>query len=158
MDLSGSVTTVYSFPRGSTDGWLPVGSPIEAADGNFYGATTAGGATDNGAVFRITPSGAEAALYSFAGGTIDGEEPQSGVFQAADGNLYGVTVYGGANGLGIVYQITLSGTETVLYSFAGGTTDGANGAHTLIQGSDGTLYGVTYSGGAGGKGTVFEIN
>jgi len=156
--LSGSVTYVYSFPGGSTDGWLAIGSPIQAADGDFYGATAAGGATGNGAVFRITAAGAETVLYSFSGGTTDGEEPESGLIQAADGNLYGVTPYGGADNDGVVYRLTLGGAETVLYSFAGGTTDGANPQEDLIQANDGTLYGVTYGGGASGDGTVFEIN
>lgn len=158
ITLDGSVTYLYSFPQGSTAGWLPVGSPIEAADGNFYGATVAGGVADQGAIFKITLTGAETALYSFAGGTTDGEQPQSGPIQASDGNLYGVTPYGGASNVGIVYQLTLTGTETVLHSFSGGTTDGAIGEDGLVQASDGTLYGVTVSGGASGKGTIFEIN
>lgn len=159
ITTDGSFTPLYSFSPGSPDGFLPVGSPLQASDGNFYGATAGGGAVNSsGVIFKITPGGAETALHSFAGGSTDGDEPQSGPIQASDGNLYGVTPYGGASNNGIVYQLTLSGTETVLYSFAGGTTDGAGGEDGLVQASDGTLYGVTYSGGASGKGTVFEIN
>ena len=156
---SGSITTLYSFPGTTSDGVGPVGEPIQAADGNFYGATAGGNASlVFGVVFKITPGGAETVLHSFTGGTTDGEEPQSGPIQANDGNLYGTTPYGGANNDGIVYQLTLNGTETVLHSFAGGTTDGANAVDGLIQAGDGTLYGVTTSGGASGKGAVFEIN
>lgn len=159
ITTGGSVTFLYSFSSGSSDGFLPVGTPLQATDGNFYGATAGGGAVNSsGVIFKITPGGAETVLHSFAGGATDGEEPQSGPIQASDGNLYGVTPYGGASNDGIIYQLTLTGTETVLYSFAGGTTDGAGGEDGLVQASDGTLYGVTYSGGAGGKGTVFEIN
>jgi hypothetical protein len=47
---------------------------------------------------------------------------------------------------------------TLLYSFPGGPTDGELPSGTPIQASDGTLYGVTYSGGASGNGSIFEIN
>lgn len=51
------------------------------------------------------------------------------------------------------------GTETVLYSFRGGATDGANPwGGGLVTDSAGTLYGTTYSGGSNNDGTVFKIN
>lgn len=146
---AGTESVLHSFAGGPADGDTPAGSLIQTSDGNLYGVTSSGGASNHGVVFKITPGGTESVLYSFAGGTADGAQPHG---------LYGVTPYGGASNDGVVYRLTLSGTETVLYSFAGGTTDGASGEDGLVQASDGTLYGVTYSGGASGKGTVFEIN
>jgi uncharacterized repeat protein (TIGR03803 family) len=155
----GTLTVLYSFSGGTTDGEFPTGTPIIARDGNFYGATGGGGANSiNGVIFKITPGGAESVLYSFGGGAADGEQPENGPIQASDGNLYGVTEYGGASNDGIVYEISLSGAETVLHSFSGGTTDGATPVGTLLQAANGDLYGTTYNGGANGKGTIFEIN
>ena len=73
-------------------------------DGNFYGTTSAGGdATGDGTVFRITPAGALTTLYTFTGGN-DGSQPQAGLTLGSDGNFYGTTAYGGANGDGTVFQ------------------------------------------------------
>lgn len=90
----------------------------------------------------------------------NGNEPNhTQLIQATDGNLYGVTSYGGANGSGVVFQITTSGTLTAIYSFCSlaSCADGANPYTSLIQASNGDLYGTTYSGGATGNGTLFKI-
>jgi uncharacterized repeat protein (TIGR03803 family) len=94
-------------------------------------------------------------LYSFAGGT-DGANPSAGLIQDSSGNLYGTTYKGGTAGFGAVFKITSAGSESVLYSFAGGT-DGANPLAGLIQDSTGNLYGTTYGGGTTSVGTVFKL-
>jgi uncharacterized repeat protein (TIGR03803 family) len=58
--------------------------------------------------------------------------------------------------LGIVFSLTGAGTLSTIYNF-GGSGDGENPEAGLIQGSDGFLYGTTYSGGAKGAGTVFKV-
>ena len=97
----------------------------------------------------------ETIFYSFAGGT-DGELPVVGLIQASDGNFYGTTLFGGNNGVGTVFKISLQGQKTVLHSFAGGT-DGATPRSALIQASDGNFYGTTLYGGNNAGGTVFKI-
>ena len=92
-------------------------------------------------------------LYSFAGS--DGAQPTAGLVQGSDGNFYGTTSQGGANGEGAVFKITPSGTLTTLYSFAG--SDGAQPAAGLVQGSDGNFYGTAGVGGANNAGTVFRL-
>jgi uncharacterized repeat protein (TIGR03803 family) len=154
---SGTETVLYSFAGGSSDGSHPEGGLIQGSDGNFYGTTDAGGANGDGTVFKITPSGTETLLYSFAGGSSDGSNPTAGLIQGSDGNLYGTTFLGGANGHGTVFKITPSGTETVLHSFAGGFSDGESPEASLIQGSDGNLYGTTLDGGFSSVGTVFKV-
>jgi hypothetical protein len=62
-----------------------------------------------------------------------------------------------SNGAGAVLQISLGGTESVLYSFSGGS-DGEAPYGSLIETADGTLYGTTSSGGANANGTVFQMN
>jgi uncharacterized repeat protein (TIGR03803 family) len=152
---SGTETVLHAFPKTGSDGETPYAGLIQGSDGNFYGTTYFGGANNLGAVFKVTPSGTETLLYSFAGGS-DGEHPYAGVIQGSDGNFYGTTYQGGASGYGTVFEITPSGTETVLYAFAGGS-DGANPEAGVIQGRDGNFYGNTFQGGAGSVGTVFKI-
>lgn len=98
------------------------------------------------------------ALYSFGGISSDGQNPVAGLIQGSDGSLYGTTSFGGAKDDGTVFALSpSSGIETVLYSFAGGSTDGANPMGGLIQVSDG-LYGTTVYGGANNNGTAFELS
>ena len=151
----GTETVLYSF-TGGADGLQPRGRLIQATDGNFYG-TTLGGASNSGAVFKITPTGSETTLHSFAGGTSDGANPQAGLIQASDGNLYGTTSGGGTDSRGTVFAITTGGTYDVLYSFRNNGSDGANPFAALIQASDGNFYGTTLNGGAHAMGTVFAI-
>src|ERR1017187_4579276 len=101
-----------------------------------------------GTVFQINPSGALTSLYSFTGGN-DGGNPQAGLVQGSDGNLYGTTYGGGTNGDGTVFKISTGRAYTSLYSFTGGN-DGANPWAGLVQGRDGNFYGTTERGGAGG--------
>ncbi len=154
---TGTETVLYSFAGGTNDGSTPQGSLIQASDGDFYGTTVSGGASNEGTVFKITPGGTETMLYSFAGGTADGANPESNLIQDSDGNFYGTTYLGGASNEGTVFKLTPDGTETVLYSFAGGTTDGANPQGALIQAADGNFYGTATNGGPGNMGVVFEI-
>lgn len=122
---TGAETVLYAFGGGTLDGANPYGHLIQADDGNFYGTTNSGG-TGNcsggcGTVFKITPSGVETVLYSFAGGTADGESPGFGLVQASDGNFYGTAGAGGKFNSGVVFKLTPVGVETVLHSFGGNT-------------------------------------
>ena len=154
--LAGSVSILASL-GGTGDGSKPYGNLIQATDGNLYGMTQHGGANGNGAVIKLTPTGTESVLYSFAASG-DGTNPQGSLVQATDGKLYGMTPSGGANATGTVFAIDLtSGTESVIHNF-GGPGDGTAPYGSLIQASDGNLYGMTSGGGANGAGTVFEIN
>lgn len=141
---------LYGF-GGSPDGSGPIGTLLNVG-GTFYGMTQFGGASNNGTVFSITPSGTYNLLYSFAGGS-DGAQP-FGRLANVGGTLYGATQFGGASNDGTVFSITIAGAETVLHSFRG--TDGAN-PQTGLTNVNTTLYGTTAKGGATGNGTVFKI-
>ncbi|MGO8794836.1 MAG: choice-of-anchor tandem repeat GloVer-containing protein [Candidatus Sulfotelmatobacter sp.] len=177
VDTTGKETVLYNFcstgGTSCTDGNFPFAGLIEDAAGNLYGTTERGGANNKGTVFKVDAAGTETVLYSFCsvGGTscTDGYSPEAGVIEDAEGNLYGTTLLGGANtsinfgfDSGTVFKLDTTGKETVLYSFCsvGGAncTDGFGPAAGLIQDAAGNLYGTTGSGGAGGDGTVFELN
>ena len=166
---TGTLTTLYRFcsQTNCTDGEGPYAGLVQAANGDFYGTTEYGGTNGEygGTVFKITPSGALTTLYSFCSQTncADGTEPKAGLVQAADGEFYGTTFSGGANGYGgTVFKITPSGSLTTLYSFCsqGGTscTDGEAPYAGLVQDTNGDVYGTTYYGGANNGGTVFRLS
>jgi uncharacterized repeat protein (TIGR03803 family) len=156
---SGRLTTLYNFcaRRECMDGKNPAGLVL-AKDGNFYGTTANAAPTSGGTIFRVTPGGTLTTLYTFCpDGCTDGQGP-NWLVQAADGDLYGTTVGGGA-GDGTVFKITLSGTLTTLYSFCtqNGCKDG-EGPNGIIQAADGNFYGTTYVGGSDSNyGTIFRI-
>jgi uncharacterized repeat protein (TIGR03803 family) len=137
---AGEQMVVYSFSGGS-DGSGPTAGVVQASDGNLYGTTSFGGASNAGVVFQITPAGKEAVLHSFSIGTTDGYFPLYGLIQASDGNFYGATVLGGTNGDGTVFEVTPAGVETILYSFTG-IADGESPSSGLTQGGDGSFYGT----------------
>lgn len=130
---------------------------IQASDGNFYGTTYSGGTQSSGSVFKVDSSGNLASLYEFCSQNTcaDGSAPQAGVLEGADGNFYGTTSGGGANGKGTAFKLSPSGTLTTLHSF--NTTDGAAPSAGLIQATDGNFYGTTPQGGAHASGTVFRL-
>jgi uncharacterized repeat protein (TIGR03803 family) len=107
-------------------------------------------------VFKVDPTGNETTLYSFTGGA-DGGAPVASLVRDAAGNFYGTTSEGGAYGAGVVFQLDLTGNETVLHSFTGGA-DGGSPMAGLIRDAEGNLYGTASGGGAYGNGVLFELH
>jgi uncharacterized repeat protein (TIGR03803 family) len=145
-------TVLYSFPGGS-DGANPRSRLTFDSSGHLYGTTFQGGAYGYGTVFELSPNGSggwnETVLYSFCseGGKncTDGEYPYSYVLFDSAGNLYGTASEGGANGSGVVFELSPVGkswTETVLHSFSSG--DGSDPSSGLIMDKAGHLYGTTW--------------
>ena len=99
---------------------LPGPAWVEGSDGNFYGATSRGGVSNKGTVYRITPAGVLTLLHSFVGAPTDGEYPLAGLLKASDGNFYGTTFIGGASNEGALFKITPAGVESVVHSFSSG--------------------------------------
>lgn len=153
---------LYHF-QGGLDGVNPgQGDLVFDAQGNIYGTTWAGGSSDKGTVYKLTPSNGgwiETILHSFTGGN-DGGSPVSGVILDSAGNLYGTTLYGGAGNRGTVYRLSLSNgvwVEQVLYSFQG-NSDGELPSGGLIFDSQGNLYGSTTQAGINFGGTAFMLS
>ena len=95
----------------------------------------------------------------------DGASPQAGLVQGLNGNLYGTATYGGAAGNcqspcgGTIFEVTQDGSFKVLYQFCSqaNCADGNSPYASLLQATNGNLYGTTYAGGANDAGTVFEV-
>ena len=169
ITTNGSITILYSFGAiidktgNPADGSSPLAPLIEGADRNFYGTTYSGGTNGNGfgTVFRITTNGNLTTLYSFGaiqdtnGQALDGANPQGGLVQSGDGELYGTTSAGGKNNSGTVFQISTNGTLLTLYRFSGGNDGSEPEAGLVLLGN--TLYGTTASGGSQYLGVVFSL-
>lgn len=161
MSPSGTLTTLYNFcsKANCADGAGPVAALVLGTDGNFYGTTTGGGTANLGTVFKLTPPGGLATLYSFCSqaSCADGEVPLASLLLAADGNFYGTTLLGGSfPSFGTIFKITPGGRLTTLYSFSG-QADGGCPEGGLVQNSNGTFYGTGSCGGNEGGGTIFTV-
>jgi uncharacterized repeat protein (TIGR03803 family) len=151
-------TILYSFSGGTTDGENPYGTVIQATNGLLYGLTKFGGVLNSGTIYSYnTNTNVKTHLYSFSGSP-DGLYPEGSLVQASNGKLYGTTVRGGVLGYGTVFSFdTVTNIKTTLGHFSGGT-DGMYPLESLIQASDGQLYGTTASGGTNNYGTIFLYN
>jgi len=158
--LAQTLTVIHAF-SGPPDGSRPSTSLLPSKVGGKltgYGTTSSGGSTNKGTVFNVSAAGLTV-LYNFTGGA-DGANPQAGVVGDGAGNLYGTTYAGGdlscnaPYGCGTVFEVNQAGTETVLYSFTGGTDQGMP-LNSLLRDSAGNLYGTTSN---PGDGNVFKVD
>lgn len=152
------LSTLFTFD--GTNGADVPGALIQGTDGNFYGLTENKGAV-SGTAFKIKPDGTLITLYNFCSQTncTDGEHPIGSLLQTVNGNLYGATLYGGANDGGEIFQMTPSGVLKVIYSFCSlaNCADGSAPLAGVVLGLNGNLYGTTSYGGAEQNGTIFEL-
>jgi uncharacterized repeat protein (TIGR03803 family) len=179
INSAGVETTIYSFCSlaNCPDGANPAAGLVEAADGNLYGTTQHGGVdtaaygfyTDGcGTVYKLTSGGQLSTLYRFCAdhSTIDadGRFPYAELVQAADGELYGSTSYGGRNSnSGTIFKISTAGAFQLLHTFCAqfNCADGAEPRSALSQAADGNLYGTTLGStedGGNEWGTAFKIS
>ncbi len=168
ITTGGALTTLHSFcsEADCADGGAPVAPLVRATNGSFYGTTAIYGEHSGGTVFEITPAGTLTTLHSFCSETncADGNYSLGGLTQATDGNLYGTTSSGGANGWGTVFRVAPGGALTTLYNFCSETqcADGAYPTAALAEDTNGNLYGTASLGGnpcqSDGCGTVFRLS
>lgn len=168
MTPNGLLSTLYTFctEPNCSDGSYPSTRLALSPTGKLYGATYGGGVNGSGTIFQITPSGKLTTVYDFCSqpSCSDGSNP-SELIQASNGLMFGTTQSGGKQGGGTVFQVTPSGTLNTLYSFCSQAScvDGSSPT-SLVQGTDGDLYGITQAGGANclnflpsGCGTIFKL-
>lgn len=162
-------SVLYAF-SGAPDGAQPYDGLIFDSAGNLYGTASAGGASANGVIFKLTPTSGgtwtESVLHSFTGGYggYGGKYPYGDLIVDAAGNLYGTAYQGGApQGYGVVFELLTSRgkwTEKVIHVF--GNTPSANPVAGLVMDATGNLYGTTMLGAnqtscGGGCGTLFKL-
>ncbi len=137
-------TDLHDFNAGAGDPTnFNSGRLAQARDGNFYTESRAGGTSNQGAVFKVTPSGTVSIVYSFNGTT--GSAATGGMtLGPSDGNLYGDTFSGGTSNDGVTFKVTPTGTYTALHNFTN-TGDGINPVNALVVGTNGNFYGLTDS-------------
>ena len=146
---------IHHFTGGTTDGWLPYGSPVISGT-KLYGMTSDGGLYSNGVIYGCDSDGTGyTLLHHFGSVTDDGAEPHGSLY-AAGGVLYGMTRYGGGtSGKGTVFSLNAGGGGyQVLHRFS--ETDGEWPDGDLALQGD-YLYGMTSSGGVHDGGVVFRI-
>jgi uncharacterized repeat protein (TIGR03803 family) len=160
-------TVLYSF-TGRSDGGQPYKGVTLDAQGNLYGTAVIGGKHGAcpedgcGVAYKLTNSGGtwtQTVIHFFTG--TDGYGPGAGLTFDKAGNLYGMTAVGGANGLGVIYQLRPQPDGTwrlrVIHNFTGGKDGSSGSAGRLLLDNAGNLYGVATTGGANGKGTAFKL-
>lgn len=152
---------IYSF--NADNGYAPISGLLLDASGNIFGTTQDGGVYGNGTVFEVVFAGgvaSETVLYSFQGGSSDGEIPQGTLVMDKAGNLFGTTYEGGNSDHGIVFELSPSQggwTENIIHAFGSASGDGCYPVGGLVMDSTGNLYGTTVGCGTGNDGTVFEL-
>ena len=130
-----------SFYRVFYDGVGSVARLVEGRDGALYGTTQGGGSNAVGTVFRLTRnSGDYSVLHSFGSGATDGQNPQAGLMQAADGTLYGTTSEGGDLNFGTVFKLWPPETPDMI-----GVTIADGAAQVSFAGVTGYQYQVLRS-------------
>jgi len=157
LDTKGKETVLHAFV--GPDGGNPFAGMILDKAGDLYGTTAQGGKGCGGyygcgVVFRVSKTGQETVLHTFA--KSDGSNPAADLIRDSAGNLYGTTEFGGL-GYGAAFKLTSTGNETTLYSFMG-TPDGLGPLGGLVRDLAGNLFGTASSGGVSdGPGIVFKI-
>jgi len=132
------------------------GNFIQASSGLLYGMSQSGGDNTNGSIYTLDIAANQfSTIHSFNG--TDGAGPWGSLMQAANGILYGMTNEGGQFGKGVIFSVDPTNNEySVLLNFDATNGDGPKGS--LMQASDGKLYGVTRRGGLFGKGNIFRYD
>ena len=155
ITASGVKTELFEFTNATG---RPEGGLVLGPDNKYYGTTESGGSSNLGIYYRISHAGVFETLGNFTGAA-NGGQPFGEMVLASDGNLYGTTSSGGSGSQGTIFRLNTAGVLTTVFNFPNDNTlAGSTPRGTLIQGSDGNLYGTTLGGGANNRGVIFRLN
>jgi uncharacterized repeat protein (TIGR03803 family) len=155
-------TVLHAFTGHADGGVGSLGALLVDGSGNIFGVTEIGGNHSAGTAYEIAAgTWTFTTLYAFKG-TPNAGYPYGGLIADSHGNLFGTTYYGGAHGLGSVFELKHNQNNTyqemLLYSFNGGTSDGSSPTSTLYADAGGNLFGTTSAGGGTCDcGTIFKL-
>jgi uncharacterized repeat protein (TIGR03803 family) len=159
LNRNGSGFSVVHHFLSSGDCRNPQAELLEGSDGRLYGTAYSGGGFGPGGIFRLNKDGSGyQTIYGFKTTGSDGQSPLAGLIEGVGGYLYGTTEFGGISNKGCIFRIAKAGTNYTRLRDLGAVAGGAvSSGGTLLQHSDGFLYGTTYSGGVSNLGTVFKL-
>ena len=155
-DILANILTPKVIFNGA-NGSAPFGNLVLGSNNSLFGITNGGGSNYSGVLFEYNFT-SNFFLKKIDFNSINGINPQGSLVRALNGKLYGMTYKGGANNLGVLFEYDpLSGIYLKKNDFSG-INDGSGPRGTLLQGSNGKIYGMTYSGGICNFGVLFEFN
>jgi uncharacterized repeat protein (TIGR03803 family) len=163
ITTAGVFTEIYGFT--SAAGYGPCTGVIQGKDGKLYGATNQGAANNFGNIYKLTTAGVHTDLHDFNQTTDASCVDNAGrtnvnLLQVTDGSFYGVNGSYGPNGNGSIYKLTSANVFTA-FLFPNPPVDGNAPLSTLIQNTNGLVYGTTPSGGPTScspcQGTFFSV-
>jgi uncharacterized repeat protein (TIGR03803 family) len=143
---------------GASNGMFPLGSLIQASDGNLYGLTNSGGAYSKGVLFQYNPATSSLIKKVDFAGASNGSNPISSLMQATNGKIYGMTFWGGAHDNGVLFQYDPANSNLVVNVNFAGASNGSNPQGAVMQASNGKLYGMTKFGGTNNLGVMFQFD
>jgi uncharacterized repeat protein (TIGR03803 family) len=171
-EFSSSVLTSPATNSDNFDGCNPLSTPVIGQDGTLYGNMAGCGRFGNGTAYSFSSAGGKKVykvLHTFSAArsdgvtNFDGMDPRGDTVQDSDGNIYSTASLGGSGGCGTVYSISSAGVFKMLHGFTATDANGFNHGgcspfRGVILGSDGALYGATFSGGSHGDGAIYKLN
>ncbi len=153
ISTTGAFKEIHDFA--SATGQTPCTGMIQGRDGKLYGATQQGALNGNGNIYKMTTAGVATDLHDFNNATdascVNNIGPPVNLLQVADGAFYGVNPAYGPSGTGSIYKLTSANVFTA-FLFPDPPVDGDLPSSTLIQHTNGLVYGTTPSGGGGSSG------
>ncbi|MEI6816791.1 MAG: T9SS type A sorting domain-containing protein [Bacteroidota bacterium] len=155
--IANTATKVHDFNQDTTNGFITWSGMIKGLDGKLYGLCDSGGMYHNGVIYSFDPNTHNYTnLFSF-NDTLGGH-PQGRLLQLNNGMLYGMTFNGGAFGFGVIFSYDLTANNYMDIKNFDSTTGAKPYYSTLIQATDGKLYGMTELGGLFDGGVIFNYD
>lgn len=149
---------LHWFGTNSLDGVNGYGPLALDTNGWLYGCTFGGAISNAGVVFKLRTNGADYTVLRRLTPATDGSTPLGGIALLSDGRLYGTCSIGGSNNSGTVFRMERDGTGFTVLKHFPSFGDCRTPQGEVLEGSDGKLYGTTFTGGGFGRGGLYKMN
>ncbi|HMG92353.1 MAG TPA: choice-of-anchor tandem repeat GloVer-containing protein, partial [Chryseolinea sp.] len=142
---------------GTSNGSYPTGSLLYSGS-KLYGLTREGGTNDEGVIYEFDPSNGNLSVTKHFSSASMGANPFGNMIKASNNKFYGIARSGGANNWGVIFEYDPSNGNFSKYDFSGNLEDGLDPQGSLIESSNGKLYGTTNQGGDDYRGVLYEYD